>query len=320
MLNRLQRILNPWRWLGSAALFLIAALAGYSAFAVALETVAMGWFGPDDPIPGGFGHGLVAFFAASTLVLALLNLTLKRSPTQPLMVASSMTITFSLLAMVLLGSMQGVLWSGGSSHNDNLLKGTIVLFVGFNLLLIRWLPTRATHDWLGFPPSNVIKRRVGVVQVVVSGLLLLYLLMPWSTGLLLLKSDAERDRAAVATFGATFTAAKNALKTCPAFYHHVGALVELRVSPIRGSLTDRPNYAIGSYWFNYSGQENRGQVGILVTQSKASGPRLNELPTPADPAPRFTYGPISVFREGDSDSIQIHCDTEPEARNATSGF
>lgn len=292
MLNRLQRILTPW--LVSVALFLIAATAGYKAYWVASATATTGWIGPNDPIPDGIGEGMVAFFAASTLALALLNLALKRPPGYSLIVAGWMTMAFYLLVLLMLGMMWGTI----------LFNGAIAIVSGLNILLIRCLLGRTTGDGLGVSSW----RWASVALVAGSGLLLLYLSVPWSTRWLLLKTDAARDKAAVATFGATYIAAKNTLQTCPAFHHLIGGLVELTVSPYRGNLTDKPYYAIGFYSFNYSGQQNRGRIGITVTQSKVAAPNLNESPTSEDPAPTFTYDLISILREGDSDSIQISCD------------
>ncbi|MBE9140428.1 hypothetical protein IQ254_25045 [Nodosilinea sp. LEGE 07088] len=298
MLNQLQRTVNPW--LGSVALFLMTATAGYGAFSLASATVNIGWIGPNDSIPNGLDQGMVAFFAASTLALALLNLALKRPPDYPLIVAGAMTMTFYLLVLLLLGMMQGAMWSGSSRGSNRLLDGAIAIFAGLNILLIRYRLVGTT--------GNGRDRWARVALVTGSGLLLLYLLVPWSTGWLLLKTTAAREQAAVATFGATYIAAQNTLQTCPAFHHHIGGLVELTVSPYWGTLSDKPNYAIGSYSFNYSGQQNRGRVGITVTQSKVAAPSPNQSPTPADPASAFTYGPISVFRDGDQNSVQIRCD------------
>lgn len=307
MLNRLRRILSPW--LGSVALFLITAPAGYSAFWLAFATVNIGWVDPDAPMPNDINQGMVAFFAASTLALALLNLALKRPPDYPLIVAGGMTMTFYLLSLLPLGMMQGAMWSGNSNGGDCLLNGAIAVFCGLNILLIRYLLVGTT--------SNGRYRWARIALVAGAGLLLLYLLVPWSTGWLLLKTDDARDQAAVATFGATYIAAKNTLQTCPALHHHTGGLVELTVSPYQGSLIDELNYAIGDYLFNYSGQQSRGRVGISVTQSKVTAPHPKEFPTSAASASTLTYGPISIFREGDKNSVQIRCDTETESRNPT---
>ncbi|HSM80764.1 MAG TPA: hypothetical protein VLS96_03710 [Nodosilinea sp.] len=296
MLNRLQRRLTPW--LSSVALFLTAATAGYGAFTVAFETATIGWFGPGEPVPDGIGQGVVAFFAASTLALALLNLALKRPPAYPLIVAGGMTMTFYLWSLLLRGMMQGTI----------LFNGAAAIFSGLNILLIRGLRVGTTGD---DPPSGHWVR-VG------SGLLLLYLLVPWSATKLSLKTDAAREQAAVATFGTTYIAAKRTLQTCPAFHHHIGGLGELTVSPRRGAVTDKPNYAIGSYLFHYSGQQSQGSVSISVTQSKVAAPSPHESPPSVDGAPIFTSDLISVVREGDSDSTQIRCDTEPASRNPAS--
>lgn len=300
MLNRLRRILTPW--LDSVIVFLMAATAGYSVFWLVFKAVDIGWVSPNDSIPDGIDHGMVAFFAASTLTLALLNLALKHPPSYPLIVAGGMTMAFYLLLLLLLGMMYGTL----------LFNGAIAILSGLNILLIRCLLVRTTGD------GSSSGRWARVALVAGSGLLLLYVSVPWSTGWLLLKTAAAKERAATATFGATYIAAKNILQTCAAFHHHIGGLVELTVSPHRGTLTDKPNYAIGSYSFNYIGQQSRGRVGISITQSKIAAPSPNESPTSADPTSTFTHGLISVFREGDDNSVQIRCDMYPKSRNSTS--
>ncbi len=309
MLNRLQRILAPW--LGSAALFLIAATTGYGAFSLAFVTVNLGWVGPNTPVPDDISRSMVVFFWASTLALALLNLALKRVPLLPLIVAGGMALTFYLLVLLLLGMMQGALWSGPSSGGDRLLNGAIAIFAGLNILLIRYLLVGTTSDG--------IYGQARVALAAGSGLLLLYLLVPWSTGWRLLQTDAARDQAAVATFGATYIAAKTTLQTCPAFQQSIGGLVELTVSPHRGTLTDRPNYAIGSYSFSYRGQRSRGRVGISITQTKATGPSPNGSSNSADSGPSSTDGPISVIPVDGQAPIQIRCDTENKGRKTPGG-
>ncbi|PSN13779.1 hypothetical protein C7293_14475 [filamentous cyanobacterium CCT1] len=168
MLNRLQRILKPW--LGSAALFLISATAGYSAFWLASVTVSISGAEPNAAISDDISQGMVAFFVAVTLALALLNLALKCPPDYPLIAAGGMTMTFYLLVLLLLGMMQGAMWSGNSSGSDRLLNVAIAIFSGLNILLIRYLMVGTIGDG-----------RYGwarIALVVGAGLLLVYLLVP----------------------------------------------------------------------------------------------------------------------------------------------
>lgn len=245
MFKLLRRFLNPIRWFSSAAILFVALVPGLIAHEMAYNAAQLNWLRDESAL---VSPELWAFWAAATLSLSLLNLSLKRPLTQPMMVAGALLTLLLLLTLMAVGV---AAWGGKIYWID--------YFVALALALI------IVRCCLGLKDSS---RRITVVQAVGSGLLVLCLIFPWQFWILQNLSGSQRNVIAETVFGQSFIDAKQAAETCYEFQQYAGSPISLIITTSKQTTSYDRFYSDKIFNFSYLGQKQRGVIWVLIKQKR----------------------------------------------------
>lgn len=255
MFKLLRRFFNPIRWFSSAAILFVALVPGLIAINMASNASQLGWFRNQYDL---VSPELWAFWAAATLSLSLLNLSLKHPLTQPMMVAGALLTLLLLLTLMAVGA---AAWGGKIYWID--------YFVALALALI------IVRCCLGLKDSS---RRITVVQAVGSGLLVLCLIFPWQFWILQNLSGSQRNTIATKVFGQAFVDAKQAVETCYELQQYAGRPMEVSITTNNQTPSSDRIYDDGTgqliiedrkiFEFNYLGQKNRDVILVFINQKR----------------------------------------------------
>jgi hypothetical protein len=122
--------------------------------------------------------------------------------------------------------------------------------------------------------------RFSFLSIAVSSVLLLGLLIPWTTWSFGILPPHQRDAIAQGKFGETYQYAKQVLSACSAFQQHTGTLKQLVITGWQNQVKQQAFDQLGYYDFEYVGTRDQGKVAIAVMYRPVSWSKDGKSPAP----------------------------------------